>query len=202
MKLFRTNPPPAPEASSAELKAALADAEANQATNEATMQALEAERGDVLLGGDIAAVEKHEAALRSAREEKERIVAVIAALGPRIAAAEAREHVLALRAEVEEAERLSAAVVKDVRAYVVAARDLLILVERINAATARVEGLNGRLHRAGRPDLQVIPPIRRMWPKNGNAPLCGIAMPTPQGWRATTLQGFDLAIKRHQAGRI
>ncbi len=200
MKIFRTSRPPAPEASSAELKAALADAEAHLATNEATTQALEVERGDVLLGGDVAAVEKHEAALRSAREEKERIVAVIAALGPRIAAAEAREHVLALRAEVEEAERLSGAVVEDVHAYVVAARDLLILVQRINEATARVEGLNGRLHRAGRPDLQVIPPIRRVWPRNGNAPLCGIAVPAPRRRHATTLQDFDALIKRHQAG--
>lgn len=94
----------------AELRAARDAALAAGASAGAKAAELEARRGEVLLEGRPDAVAAHEAALAEARTEAERAAAMAAALGPRVAAAQAREGLAELRRLRAEARERQAAV--------------------------------------------------------------------------------------------
>lgn len=181
---------PAAEATAADLRETLNDVQRKAEDVGARIAELETNRGDVLLNGDAKAAAAHEKALREARDEAERLAAVTAALAPRIEAAAARESEEALQVQVEEAERVAAEAAADMERYIAAAREMLGAAEHINAATKHVSALNSRLHKMGRPELLVVMPIARVWPRFGNAPLERIAVAGP-GRTCMTLDSFD-----------
>jgi hypothetical protein len=191
---------PAAEASAADLRETLAAAERKAEDASARVAELELARGDVLLGEDTKAAAAHEKALREARDEAERLAAVIAALRPRIEAADARENEAALQGQAEDAERISAEAAEDMATYVRAAREMLGAAERINEATRRVMAHNSRAHLAGRSDLKVTMPIARAWPDFGNGPLERIAVAGPRR-TCLTLDAFDGDLARLAAGK-
>jgi hypothetical protein len=173
--------PPA-EASATDLRAALHAAEAQHAASVTLAADLQAAHGEMLLSDDPTAAAKHEAEMTAARAEAGRAAAVIPAIAARLEQAEAREAEAALLAEVEEGERFAVAAAEDLRKYEDVAFDLLLVVDRIDAAAAHVRALNARLQQRGRRDLQVTPPISRVWPNRpGGDYLGNVLIPAPAG---------------------
>lgn len=103
---------PAKMATAAELRAKLAEAEAQAGTLAAGLRAIEARRGATLLDGTPAEVKAAEAALAAARDEFAAVEAMRAALAERAAAAETVEALASFRADAAtaraEAEALAA----------------------------------------------------------------------------------------------
>jgi hypothetical protein len=183
--------PPA-EATAAELRATLADAEAQLTAAREAMTERAAEHGDALLSPEPGAAAKHEQVMRDAVADVTRLRAMIAALQARIEAADAREAEAALRTEVAEVESMAAAAAEDVKAYASAARGIFETLGRIGVATKRAKALNDRLRAAGRTELQVTPPFNRVWPHSHME----VGGPSLRGPRrlSSTLKGFEADI--------
>lgn len=103
---------PSKNPTAAELRAKLAEAEAQAGTLAASVADMEARRGAMLLDGSPAEVTAAEAALAAARDELAAVEAMRAALAERAAAAETAEALASFRADVAtaraEAEALAA----------------------------------------------------------------------------------------------
>lgn len=171
---------PGSDATAAELRAAHADAEARRDDAAARLAELEAARGEILLAGDAAAAASHEAALREARDDADRMGAVVAALVPRVAAAEAAEQDAALRAVAADAEAVAVAALADVQGYEAAGRELFATAARVNERAREVRAANATLRAAGRADLVVTPALRRHWPHAGGDTLDYLAVAGPR----------------------
>jgi len=168
---------PKPEADAASLRASLTEATAALAAARGRAATLEGQRGDMLLDGTPAAAEAHEAQLVDAKAEAGRLSAVVAALPPRITAAEARER-------AAELDRLAAAAEADA---VEGAALLPQIVHALNAAAemmrrhdeivTKVRSANAELKAGGLDGIAL--PMRRSWPDLEN--------------KTPTTFGFDLA---------
>lgn len=181
--------PPA-EATAAELRATLADAEVRLTEARAVASKLAEQHGDALLSTESDAAAKHEQAIREAAANITRWRAVISTLGPRIEAAEAGERDAVLKAEADAAEAVADEAAKAVLVYEQAARDLFTSLERINDATKRVAMTNARLVAQGRPEWCVPLPMTRVWAHARKDPLTGVSIPGPRQANHT-LVGFE-----------
>jgi hypothetical protein len=119
--------------------------------------------------------------MTAARAEADRAAALIPALAARLERAEAREAEASLQAEAAEGEKIAAAAAADLVEYEDAAFNLLLLVDRIDAAAAHVRSLNARLEQRGRRDLQVAGPISRVWPNRPGDGMGRTLIPAPAG---------------------
>lgn len=141
----------------AAIRSAMAATDTAIVAAEASVKKLRAERGDALLAGGQQAA-KHEAALREATDEAERLNALSEALGRRLADAERREAHASLEAAIEEARAAVAAfsAFRDREYPELAAKVAagLALEQRAQAAIAGA----ARLHQAmgdDRPDVRL-----------------------------------------------
>lgn len=136
----------------AELRKALEQIDV--ASLEGEVQAAEAARRAALVNGDDKGLAAAEKALHAARIALERASIARDELAARVSAAEAAEAVAALdreRAEVEAfAAETAAAIAKR---WPVLQREMVDLLDRLEAAEGRVEAINRRLGEAGRDDM-------------------------------------------------
>jgi hypothetical protein len=181
------------EATAADLRAAMKDAETSKAAAAEHLAKLEASLGDILLDGDADAEAQHRAATLEAVEHVKRAEAVVEALRPRIAAADERETEVFLQGQARLAERLASEAVEHVLAYDAAARAMLAAAEKVNDASARVATMNRRMMGRGRPDLAVLPPLNRVWEHNRNERLAGLMVAGPRR-AASSLAGYERAV--------
>ena len=136
---------------------------------------LQGQRGAALLAGGKEA-ERHEAALREAREDAERLAALADALRQRHAEAEKREGRAKLEAQAAEAARAAKAAGQAIaRDYPKVAGQLVALLRAEREALAALDALTGELGRApieAAEGITLPPPPRAFYgPPSAAAPL-------------------------------
>lgn len=190
--------------SSVALRASLDRAEDAIGACRARIADLAARRGAVLLDGTAAEAEAQETELGMQEREAARLAALIAELGPRLAAAEAAEEARrldALSAKVEAEAQRGAGLIPEI---VQAAECLAALVAEHDALAGAVTVANRTLHAAGRGRIPL--PTARAWP---NDPLGqrvnllgqGMRLPGPRG-ECLTVEVLRQEIKRVTAATI
>jgi flagellar biosynthesis/type III secretory pathway protein FliH len=148
--------------SPADLTTALHEAEAALAKQRDRLALLEARRGEALLtGGETA--RRHEAALRDARDEVERLEALAAALRAKHAEAERQERRAALERQVDEARQKAEDAGRAIdKRYPQLAAELIALVEAEREAMRAVMDAAMALNAAGELGQGITPPAEPM----------------------------------------
>ena len=170
----------------AALRAALAEAEGNLSAARLHLSTLEATRGAILLDGTGEEVATHEAAITAARNDIDRLGAMIGALPPRIAEAEGRERSAALDKLTEAAEADAREGAELVPRIVKALAEAAELVTRHDALAERVRAANRELRADGRDKVPL--PTARAWPQEAaTVPVLAphMTLPGPRGPCAT-----------------
>jgi hypothetical protein len=146
------------QVSPADLTTALSEAETALAKQRDRLATLEAGRGGALLqGGEIA--RRHEAALREARDETERLIAIVDALRQKLAEADRQERRAALERLADEARRKAEAAGRAIaREYPRLANEIIALAEAEREAVSAVRAAHLALTEAGALAEGIVPP--------------------------------------------
>jgi chromosome segregation ATPase len=180
-------------------------------TAERRAEELEQQRRSTLLDGDDEALAKIETDIASANRQVERLFIAHGELKQRLAEAEERERHDTLTAERETAEKEAASVVADIgKKYPKLAGEIASLLQRLDAAEAVVEAVNGKLAASGRAAERLDAVEVRLFPKKASqAPHLHfwslrheIRLPEVPGWSVgwgESAAGFPAVMDREAA---
>ncbi len=148
---------------SADLRITLRNAEGELQQVSELLASLEASQGEVLLTGSSEAIEAQEAQIREAQRARTSLAAMIAALGPRINVAEAREASATLDQAATDAQAKARAAGQLLPEIFATMERLANLVERHDGDIAGIRELNKALNAGGR--ARVPLPLSQFWPR-------------------------------------
>ncbi len=146
-----------PAATAADLRVALAEAEAATADAEQAAAAIAQERGGMLLGADDAQLDEIDRRLQLAQRTADRAAAAVEALRERLADAEQRERQADLDKLFNDGQAALDRGLAIYKKYGVAAADLARLVAELPIVVAEIENANKLLTQRG--DLRRVPDL-------------------------------------------
>lgn len=145
----------------ADLRAALQNAEAELKDTAERLATLEASQGEVLLTGAVDVIEAHDGQMREAQRAQISLSAMIAALKPRIKAAEEREHVAELDRLTAEAQAKARAAGQSLPEIFATMEKLAALIEPFDSTTTEIRAINQTLRANMRPAVPL--PLPQFW---------------------------------------